>query len=325
MAATASASAAVPAATERPGEPDYEEHTYTVNHLRLFVIHGRVGETRVFFPPPRADTPAALADREVGTTIAAIDRVRRRYRKYTDLEVVSQSAYLLQVVPTRSDGFRYRLVPEPDRESYSADSYEGALSVETQDGQLALAINVIRGQEPVLQVEMLMEPGGPIVLATPLRDGGAIFAVLTADAPELQAIATNAARSSVPADEVNVPVPETDPVVEEEPEPIDPHQIFLQWDIPPRLIESVKPDYPEIARRAGVEGRVTLHIVVGIDGTVEEVTVVRAQPGGIFDESARESVLKWRYKPAILDGRPVRSRFSQTLQFVFDQPGSRYR
>jgi TonB family protein len=324
MAASASVSAAVPTAPTGPIGPEHEEHTYTVSHLRLFVIHGRVGETRVFFPPPRVDSPATLVDREVGTTIAAIDRVRRRYQKYNNLEVVSQSAYLLQVIPTRSAGFRYRLVPEPGREVYSADSYEGVLSVETQDGQLSMAISIMRGQEPVLQVEMLMEPGGPVVLATPLPDGGAIFAVLTVDAPELQTIAANAARAEAQSNANDVPVPDADPVIEEEPEPIDPNQIFLKWDIPPRLIESIKPDYPEIARRAGVEGRVTLHIVVGIDGSVEEVTVVRAQPGRIFDESARESVLKWRYKPAILNGRPVRARFSQTLQFVFDQPGSRY-
>lgn len=324
IAVSTSASAAVPAPAPEPSRSEHDENIYTVSHLRLFVIYGRVGETRVFFPPPQVESPAALVDREVGTTIAAIDRVRRRYRKYTNIKVVSQSAYLLQVIPSRSDGFRYRLVPEPGRETYSADSYEGVLSVDTQDGQLSVAISITRQQEPVLDVEMLMEPVGPVVLATPLSEDGAVFAVLTVDAPESQAIADQAARAEAESRSLDVLVSDADSGIDEEPDPIDPNQIYLKWDIPPRLIESVKPEYPEIARRAGVEGRVTLHVVVGIDGSVEEVDVVRAQPGGIFDESARESVRKWRYKPAIRNGRPVRARFSQTLQFVFDQPGNRH-
>src|SRR5262249_29183541 len=47
---------------------------------------------------------------------------------------------------------------------------------------------------------------------------------------------------------------------------------------PPRLVRRVEPTYPELARQGRVQGRALLEIVVGADGKVTEVRVVRAEP-----------------------------------------------
>lgn len=314
---TADASAAArdpdtPSATDR--------EALTVNRIRLFVIHARHGAPRVVLPTLKEGRPTAEVDLVVNRTISALDRIRRRYA-YADLEVVSQSEYLLQVIPQRSGGYRYRLLPEPSSPAFTDGFFQGIVSATTTDGRLAIAVSVFGGEDPLLEVEMLMVPGRPLVLARELPGGGALFAVLTTDSPGSPA----AILESVPPAERGATeaggrrAPET--VRPAAPPRPDPSRVYMKWDVPPRLAESTEPKYPDIARRAGVEGRVRLHIVVGIDGTVEEVEVVRAFPRGIFDRAAVQAVQKWRYRPAILKGRPVRARFSQTLQFVLSEPG----
>lgn len=287
------AAMAPPAAAAGPsGSSDPE--AYTVSRIRLFVIHARQGATRVDAPMLRSGATEGI-DQVVESTIQALDRVRRN-STFTDLTIVSQCEYLLQVVRGRGGGFGYQLRPEPLAEPYSSREYVGRLTAQSRDGQLALGVSVLRGETTLMQMEMLMESGRPIVVGLPQDDGSAIFAVLLNDGPEAP------------------PTSMSD----------DPEQgrIHLTWDTPPRLVASATPVYPPIAHRAGVEGSVTLYVVVGIDGRVEEVEVVKADPRGIFDRAAEESVRSWRYRPAMVGGRPVRSRFSQTLQFRIDKPGS---
>ena len=73
------------------------------------------------------------------------------------------------------------------------------------------------------------------------------------------------------------------------------------------------PKYPDLARRAGLQGTVILLIVVGADGAVGEIEVVRSpdQRWG-FDLEAIEAVKQWRYHPALLNGRPV-SVYAQVM------------
>jgi protein TonB len=83
---------------------------------------------------------------------------------------------------------------------------------------------------------------------------------------------------------------------------------------PPHLIRKVSPDYPNVARRAGMGGTVVLRAVIGPDGAVEEVTVVRAT-SRLFVEAATEAVRQWRYTPALQSGKPVRVWFEAVVEF----------
>jgi TonB family protein len=72
----------------------------------------------------------------------------------------------------------------------------------------------------------------------------------------------------------------------------------------PRLLQEVKADYTEDARRRGVSGEVVLEIVVRRDGSVGDVRVLRGLAGGL-NERAMQAVRQWRFTPARRLGTPV--------------------
>jgi protein TonB len=69
------------------------------------------------------------------------------------------------------------------------------------------------------------------------------------------------------------------------------------------LVNKVIPTYPVVAIRAGIQGEVTLHAIIGRDGAIESLTVVKGHP--LLINSARDAVLQWRYRPYILNGEPI--------------------
>ncbi len=85
----------------------------------------------------------------------------------------------------------------------------------------------------------------------------------------------------------------------------------------PELIERVEPDYPEVARRARVQGRVILQAVIHKDGTVGQVTVLHdpAPHLGLSDEAV-SAVRQWRYRPGMQQGRPVDVYFTVVVDFT---------
>jgi protein TonB len=83
----------------------------------------------------------------------------------------------------------------------------------------------------------------------------------------------------------------------------------------PKLLEKVSPSYPLAARRAGLGGRVTVRAVIAPDGSVESVEVVNST-NRLFDDAAVDAVRRWRYRPALMNGRPVRVYFSVVVDFL---------
>jgi len=88
--------------------------------------------------------------------------------------------------------------------------------------------------------------------------------------------------------------------------------------LPDRDLEPVatpEPAYPPAAFRNGLEGWVEVDFTVTEQGTVRDVEVVSAEPGGVFDAAAVAAVAAWRYRPRVVNGRPVMQRSSVTLSF----------
>jgi protein TonB len=79
-------------------------------------------------------------------------------------------------------------------------------------------------------------------------------------------------------------------------------------------LPSIRPEYPEMERRAQIEGRVFLQFVVNEDGTVSEVRVTRGVSPGL-DAAAVAAVRRARFLPGRQNGRPVRVRFSLPINF----------
>lgn len=72
--------------------------------------------------------------------------------------------------------------------------------------------------------------------------------------------------------------------------------------------------YPEIARKAGIEGRVVLQFVVDERGNVVNPTVIRGIGGGC-DEAAIEAIKGVRFTPGMQRGRPVKVQFQLPIVF----------
>lgn len=88
--------------------------------------------------------------------------------------------------------------------------------------------------------------------------------------------------------------------------------------IRPEILQRVQPRYTEAARRAGVQGVVFVEAIIDERGKVTDVRVLRGLPMGL-DRSAVEAVEQWRFKPAMLDGRPVKVYFTLTVTFTIQR------
>ena len=76
-------------------------------------------------------------------------------------------------------------------------------------------------------------------------------------------------------------------------------------------IVKVNPQYPRKASQRGIEGWVIVEFTVTENGTVEDAFVHSSDPPGIFDRAAVNAALKFKYKPRVVDGQPIRVSGSQ--------------
>ena len=82
----------------------------------------------------------------------------------------------------------------------------------------------------------------------------------------------------------------------------------------PEIINQIKPVYTELARRARVTGTVIVEAIIDTQGNVTNVRVLKGLPMGL-DRAAVEAVQKWKFKPATLEGRPVKVYYVLTVNF----------
>jgi protein TonB len=81
----------------------------------------------------------------------------------------------------------------------------------------------------------------------------------------------------------------------------------------PRKLKHVSPEYPELARQARVTGMVIVEAMIGADGRVGGVSVLRSIP--MLDEAAVAAVKQWVYAPTLLNGVPVPVIMTITVRF----------
>jgi protein TonB len=81
----------------------------------------------------------------------------------------------------------------------------------------------------------------------------------------------------------------------------------------PRKLVHVAPVYPEIARQARIDGKVTMEAVLDVTGRVESVRVLNAVP--LLEDAAVRAVRQWRYSPTELNGVPVPVLMTITVVF----------
>ena len=80
-------------------------------------------------------------------------------------------------------------------------------------------------------------------------------------------------------------------------------------------LERIPPKYPARAANRHIEGWVKIEFTITSSGSVDEATVIEAEPADIFDEAALNAITQWKFKEKIVNGVAVEQRAVQTLQF----------
>ena len=88
---------------------------------------------------------------------------------------------------------------------------------------------------------------------------------------------------------------------------------FFMVEDKPVLIKNVRPVYPEIARKAGLSGRIFVRFKVGKDGRVSLVQITKGQE--IFRQATVDAVSQFVFTPAMQNDKPVAVWMSQMIRF----------
>lgn len=87
-------------------------------------------------------------------------------------------------------------------------------------------------------------------------------------------------------------------------------------DRAPKVLRRAPVHYPQEARRSGLSGVVTVRFMLSAQGGISRVSVVSASPAGVFNEAAVKAVQKWKFSPAVKDGRPVAVWVDMPIRFT---------
>ena len=84
----------------------------------------------------------------------------------------------------------------------------------------------------------------------------------------------------------------------------------------PELTKRVEPRIPPAARTLRAASEVQLQLLIGTDGSVEQVRLLKVErPGVGFEKASEEAVRQWKYQPATKDGVKVRMWIAVRIVF----------
>jgi protein TonB len=87
----------------------------------------------------------------------------------------------------------------------------------------------------------------------------------------------------------------------------------------PVVIRNTPPVYPEVARRAGWEGRATVRVEVSAEGLPMSVTLEKSSGYGVLDQAALRAVKTWRFQPRMMGGVAMRGTVDVPVNFTLSR------
>ena len=153
-----------------------------------------------------------------------------------------------------------------------------------------------RGQQPVERIDT------PIPLVKPVASAESLVPTM----PSLPPAGTDTGVG-------------TGPVVIADPLPPPPLPVLVDPAFDPRYASAIQPIYPAAERRAEHEGRVTIRVLVGIDGRVKQAERISATSDAFWQATRERALSAWRFKPGTRGGIPVEAWRTLTLTFVLEQ------
>ncbi|MEX0685520.1 MAG: energy transducer TonB [Balneolales bacterium] len=163
--------------------------------------------------------------------------------------------------------------------------------------------------EEIIQTEQIVKPPAPPRPSAPVSVPNDM--ILEDDVFDL---GTDDYIFDAPMDMPPPPPPEEDSEEDEE-------IFFVVEDMPEMVggLESVYSYlvYPEVAKRAGIQGRVTIQFVIDEQGIVRSPEVLRGIGGGC-DEAAITAIQKTKFTPGRQRGRPVKVQYTMSVHFKLE-------
>jgi len=88
---------------------------------------------------------------------------------------------------------------------------------------------------------------------------------------------------------------------------------------PLKLVRMAQPVYPDEVKQLGIQGTVLIRAVVSTTGELLNPEVINTDVDARLSKAALAAVSQWRYQPAMLNGEPIETVTSITLDFRLDQ------
>lgn len=82
-----------------------------------------------------------------------------------------------------------------------------------------------------------------------------------------------------------------------------------------KLLNSINPIYPNLAKRRGLEMEVKVDFTIDRDGKVKDINFSQQSKLIYFKSAIRSAIRKWRFSPAIINNRKVESKMSKIFSF----------
>jgi protein TonB len=84
------------------------------------------------------------------------------------------------------------------------------------------------------------------------------------------------------------------------------------------LVRRTQPQAPPAARNAGIAGQVQFAVIIGKDGTIQNLQLISGHP--LLIDAAMRAIRTWVYKPTLLNGAPAEVSTTITVTFPANQP-----
>lgn len=203
-----------------------------------------------------------------------------------------------------------RLLPTPALLDAPTPTYPEAALDAAIEGDVVLLLALDADGVPT-SIEIVREPGGGLGAAAVAATEAAIFESPPTEGPPLEGRRFVHVVRFVLPEERRPPKPE-----DEGPEP----EMADELTQLPVLISQAAATYPEAARAAGVQARVTLELDVGDDGTMDAVRVLDEEPAGWgFGLEAAKAAWQFAFEPAYAGEVPVPVRITYTYNFELEE------
>jgi protein TonB len=91
---------------------------------------------------------------------------------------------------------------------------------------------------------------------------------------------------------------------------------YYKVEVKPQPISIPTPQYPELARKAGIEGNAVVKALVDIDGSIAEVKILKSSGNQMLDQAALVAAKNARFTPAKQRDKYVRVYVSIPIRFT---------